>query len=63
MLGTPQKSYEDLLKENEELKRHDVYGFWTIDGRLFYAGWDTDGGSPRIRQHLENVIKGGVVGF
>jgi hypothetical protein len=34
------------------LQRHLVYGFWTSDGRLFYAGQDTDEGTTRIKDHL-----------
>jgi hypothetical protein len=68
MASVPQNLYEDLLKENEVLKarldllkRHKVYGFSTIDGRLFYAGQETEGGRLRIRNHLEDVTKVGKV--
>jgi hypothetical protein len=34
------------------LQRHLVYGFWTSEGHLFYAGQDTDEGESRISNHL-----------
>jgi hypothetical protein len=50
------------LKRLELLRRHLVYGFWTSDGRLFYASQDTDEGTTRIEDHLRLAIGKSTIG-
>jgi predicted GIY-YIG superfamily endonuclease len=37
-----------------ELKRHEIYRFWTVDGKRLYTGQQTTDGA-RIKKHLNGV--------